>query len=240
MEDIKIKSSWPEVTIGEYQQIIAIAQTETEETDAATLLDNRLKILSILSGKEVDYFESMPQCKTREYLMLLSFLKTPIPSGEIKRSYKMGGKVFDVTGTAVKLSKASVKSLKAIQFIDYMNYKKNNANTPRIDTIHKELAIYVIPKKEDYGVPGKIGVSENAEIIRDQMPIVDALAISDFFFAQFEALLMTSASSLERKMMKALRKKGGLEAESLLQQIKQLQDLKSKNRFLRFGGGASI
>lgn len=229
-----IKNKWDEVTIGEYQSIIALFKNFNVETDDP--LEHNISLLTILSDKDKEYFEAIPITQLSEHIDNLSFIHTPIPHAKVVRYYNLGDKKFEATGTAYKISQASAKDLKAIQYIDHLTLWEN----PELNTenLHLMLAVYLIPKGESYGSEG-FSISKNAELIQKHMKICDALAVSDFFLLQFKASIHSTVNYLESIIKKAM-KKNPQKAQALKEKLKMLKSLGSPKDLWANGDGDLI
>lgn len=239
MSKANIKSSWSEVTIGEYKEFIKLAETFDESgKEPMDVLNYNLSLLSLFSDQDQKYYEELTQHEYIDCVNTLDFLNTMPPIGKVKKTYVLGGKKYDVTGTARKIGESSIRELKAIQYIDFLTVDKMKAEKGHIEMIDTELAILLLPKGVSYGTEG-FSVSENAEYIAKHLSICDALAISAFFLLQYEALIVSTVNSLKRRLRKTIRKNPETMSE-LKTELRKLDNLRSPMDLCRNGVGGII
>lgn len=117
----------------------------------------------------------------------------------IKLKYNINGKVFKPVLNPMKI--------KASQYIDFQYYIQNNGK------INELISVFLIPvKKKWYGKEVKMEYNEGYDVIEVQeyllnnMKIVDAKEISDFFLLLSIRLMKNMETSLTRKKMKMVKK----------------------------------
>lgn len=234
---MEIKDNWSKVTIGEYQRIIDLY--EMKEGGQFDDLDLNIELYALLSGMTVNEVESLPYVNMDKVFEKLQFINTVIPTGEVKRWYKLGDKRFSPVGTAKMISEASARDMKAIQYIDYIGFCNRMEQNEKIRHIHTEMALFLIPEKEYYGMEG-FSIYENSEIIKNHMLITDALAVSAFFLSQYNSLITALATSLERGIKKNLKKMTPEQWKQLKSEEKKLKHLRSQTLSCQPMGGATI
>lgn len=232
MREIKIKTDWSQVTIEEYQNFVALTKILAQTPDdPIALLDFNIGVLEIFSDQSLYDIEEMSRTDFEQCLSHLEFIKDIPPTNQPKSDYIIGGKKYDISGAAKRLSELSVRDLKAIQYIDYQKVGEIKNEQGYIETLDTELAVLLVAEDESYG-SDDFSVSANAERIRKNLNICDALAISAFFFEQYKALTKTTERYLEskiKKMERMMRKAKTPQIQENIMKIKtQLINLKSQ------------
>jgi hypothetical protein len=177
-------NSWDKVTIGKYQEIKAIVETVKDENEART------QLLSCITDIEIEDLLDMPLVRYNHLLQNISFIYEEIPKTMVATKYVLGGVTFDVMLNMEKMITA--------QFIDYQNYIKDvNANLVPL------LSIFLIPKGKKYN--DGYDIVKMQQIIRDNLCIVDAAALTAFFLKWYESLLKVTVSYLTKKMKKMMK-----------------------------------
>lgn len=177
-------NSWDKVTIGKYQEIKAIVETVDDENEART------QLLSCITDIEIEDLLDMPLVRYNHLLQNIAFVYEEIPKTMVATKYVLGGVTFEVMLNMEKMITA--------QFIDYQNYIKDvNANLVPL------LSIFLIPKGKKYN--DGYDIVEMQRIIRDNLCIVDAAALTAFFLKWYESLLKVTVSCLTKKMKKMMK-----------------------------------
>ena len=180
-------NSWDKVTIGKYQEIKAIVETVDDENEART------QLLSCITDIEIEDLLDMPLVRYNHLLQNITFVYEEIPKTMVATKYMLGGVTFEVMLNMEKMITA--------QFIDYQNYIKDvNANLVPL------LSIFLIPKGKKYN--DGYDIVEMQRIIRDNLCIVDAAALTAFFLKWYESLLKVTVSSLFTESHRAARGEG--------------------------------
>lgn len=199
---MKIKKSWEEVTIGEFQRINKVVKEYQSRVNmAADDIDFTLAIISILAGKEVEDMSTEEFNNLSEKTM---FIAEPPKKNYPTTEYRLGDETFIFSGLKRLQKDATVRELKAIQYIDALHLAGDENGL--LDNLHKFLAV-VLQRKggKEYNEKG-FSVTENAEIIKDNMTITDALGVQAFFLQLSKVLTeITHDSSESRKAKKPKR-----------------------------------
>lgn len=243
MNELIIKQSWNEVTIGDFQEILKVVDLakQIDMDDFKIQIDYNVKLLTILSNiKDMDYFYDMTVDELNKCSEKLSFLSdNPIPS-EIKKNYEIAGYKFNIVNTIQRLTKASIRELRAIQYIDLLYIHSLKEESAQCELLHKELSILMIPEGKVYGTDA-FDIEESQDIIQNNMNICDALAVSAFFLTLFQTLTTIIESSLEKKLMKQIKKIKDLEKKMvLMERMKNLDKYKFQMNSQSSGDGSTI
>lgn len=195
---------WEDVTIEEFKQIqILLSDEELDEEDKALGL---VALFSDDDPLQTDFREF------RKRLENIQFIGKEIKPAEVKKEYVLGGVKY-------KLNK-NIYNLTTSQYIDYTSYLKNLDS----DTLYEDvLSVYLIPDGCKYNVG--YDIDETKRIIRNNIPITDALGIYNFFFLFFRNYIQISLHYLRKRMKKMMRKKN--KREEIENAMKQLDNLLS-------------
>lgn len=183
-------TSYKTLPLGKYLDILDIL--EDDHTDDVS---KRVAVLSILTGKTEDELETMPIMQFAQLSSSSRFLENEIPtlSRPIKH-IKAGDYAFNVT--------TDVKRLSTAQYVDFNSFAS--------DARHKLVEIlscFLIPEGCSYNEGYDIEDVQNC--IRENLNVVDAVAISAFFLSSLTQLLAAIQlySQLQMKLMPRRLKK---------------------------------
>lgn len=149
-----------------------------------------LEIVLLLSDMSRQELTELPITELKEILKELDFLDS-IPEGEVRDFYKVGKKKYKLT--------KRVEDINSGQFIDLMELVKDKEQIN--NRLHEIMAVLLLPVKKrrwwqifGNSTPEKYLHTpfEHTALQLHDMGIVDALAISNFFFALSTRLLETS------------------------------------------------
>lgn len=206
MMKIDKKIEWSDVTIEEFKQInILLTDDELDEEDKALGL---VALFSDDDPLQTDFREF------RKRLENIQFIGKEIKPAEVKKEYVLGGVKY-------KLNK-NIYNLTTSQYIDYTSYLKNLDS----DTLYEDvLSVYLIPDGCKYNVG--YDIDETKRIIRNNMPITDALGIYNFFFLFFRNYMQISLHYLRKRMKKMMKRRKKDKKEEIENVMKQLDNLLS-------------
>lgn len=247
MNDLILKTSWEDVTIGEFQDLMKAINIfkGLDSVNGDIEIDFQVKLLEILSNKNADFFYSGHFHGSEwnsSVQSVLSLLKDPPKRSEVKTTYEVAGFKFNISKTISKLSQATIKELKAIQYIDLLyihSQKKNVNNIKECELLHKELSILMIPEGKEYGEKG-FDIEWSQEHLRNNLNICDALSVSNYFLKLFQTLTTTIERSLEQTLKHQIRKiKDPEKRACLMEQMKNLDNFRYQMGS-RSGGAGSI
>lgn len=134
--------SWKDVTIKQFQQISEI-NTELDK------IDRDMWILSILHGKEFDYFESLPLGELAKWIKELDWMAIPMQP-EPQKPFKLAGRRFKLTTNKMELlahQNAAVQKLweeggvgNLHQILSYLSVELNWMGKPKkVNDVHNEF-----------------------------------------------------------------------------------------------------
>lgn len=178
MEQIKVKSSWEELTVGEFVQLEQILKSDIPESYRTA------NVLSLLSGKTLEEIEGLPITEFQSLSKCLSFIETKPEANKISDIYTLNSRKYKL--------EAEVGKIITAQYIDYQNYSKEQP----VD-ITKILSCWLVPLDHNYND----GYNMN-QVISDieTMKLVDALAVSFFFPKQLAAYMLILKDCLQKNL----------------------------------------
>lgn len=177
--------NWTKVTVGKYQEIKLIVDSGAEPEVVNT------ELISCLTDLDVEEILDMPLTRYNNFLQCTGFLYEDMPKRQVATKYVLGGTQFNVM--------LNIEEMTAAQFIDYQNYIKD------IDkNIVQLLSIFLIPKGHKYN--DGYDMLETQKIIRDNLCVCDAGAMSAFFLEWYNSLLTATVRCLTKRMKKMMKK----------------------------------
>lgn len=200
------KIEWSDVTLNEFKQInILLSDDELDEEDKALGL---VALFSDDDPLQTDFREF------RKRLENIQFIGKEIKPAEVKKEYVLGGVKY-------KLNK-NIYNLTTSQYIDYTSYLKNLDS----DTLYEDvLSVYLIPDGCKYNVG--YDIDETKRIIRNNIPITDALGIYNFFFLFFRNYMLITLHYLRKRMKKIMKRRKKDKKEEIENVMKQMDNLLS-------------
>lgn len=188
MKDIKLKKSWSEVTLAEYDKIMEICYNEDlseAEKDVA--------LIALLCGKTEDEIWQMPLEDIKFLKIDLMFLTNDFnyPKTLSFKKLKIGDWELEVIPDLQKMTYA--------QFVDYQTYIKD---TDRTGSAPKNkaaiLSCFLIPKGKRYN--DGYDLMELQRAIKENVSILVYNSVWYFFLQRSKSLLNNSAISLASKL----------------------------------------
>ena len=172
-------TSYKELPVGLWLDIRKI-QEETHDP-----VDARVAIVAILTGKTEREILNAPLSESSEWFARAEFLETPDPDipSRIAASYKAGP--FDLVPTT------DLRKITTAQYIDFQNFAPEGERK-----LVELLSVFLIPKGLDYNEG--YDIAEVQQAIREDLSVLDTLALSAFFLNKYAALIRRSRSSLAR------------------------------------------
>lgn len=183
MKTIKIKNSWEDITIKDFEDIEAIQKTSDD------YVDKYIKIIAVLSGLNEKDVLDINWNFLRSLEDQISFLSDE-PVKSIPDNY------YTINGIKYKVL-SDIGNIKAGQWIDIVNWQKQKNKS-----INDFLSIIMLPVGEEYSIDV---YSRNQKELYCNMKIVDALNISNFFLILYESIIKGLERYLTYKMKKALK-----------------------------------
>lgn len=176
---------YEKLTIGKYDELQLIY--ESDESD----YEKNVEIVALCNDLEVEDVEGMSLTTFNTLLQSTAFLYEAPKKKIVATKYVLGGTEFDVVMNMGKLTVA--------QYLDYQEYIKN-PDKNRVEL----LSIFLIPKGCKYGEG--YDMFEIQKIIRENLSIIDAIALTDFFLLLYQSLMKATLSSLKRRLKRMKRK----------------------------------
>lgn len=162
-------TNYNDLPLGAYLDIVAISDDDTREAN-----DKNLAILSILTGQSEDDLLDLLIGEFSLLMQKAAFLSEPLPrKGKPAKSYHLGPFTLDVMADVAKMT--------AGQYIDFQTFAASN------NDIAGMLSTILVPHGHTYGDgydPGRVRA-----VILEQLPIVEAIALSAFFLKRCELLI---------------------------------------------------
>lgn len=183
MKQTKRLTSWSDITLEQYIQMINVGKQELDE------LENLLELVKIVCGEEV---EQLPLAEYKQMLNHINFLSTPIPDIKPKSKYIIGGKEY--------VCDLDLSKITGSQYIDYTTYLKQNDGVEGYPNL---LSVFLVPKGCKYN-DGTYDINELKSNLPNML-FVDVKAIAFFLQRQYKTLLAITVDysiSVMKKMMK--------------------------------------
>lgn len=203
--------SWKELSVGKWMEIRDI-QNDPAIDGQYTMT---VAILSVLSDIPEEELYDMNINEFSKMTGDMAFLLEPMTKVAVCDKYKIGG--YELV--LVK----DLKELTASQFIDYQTFIKDADKY-----IVELLSIFLIPKGKKYCKD--YDIADVQRVIRENLSIADAEAISAFFLLSFKLLYKSMQISLIKKLKKAKKRMKAEEVTQIEQAIANLE--KSGDGFL--------
>lgn len=194
--ELILNQSWDLVSIEDYVNYTLIL-----EDKKITDFRKQVEILALLAGKTYDDLKNIAASQIIPHFNALTFLLKR-PTGDIKEFYEIGGKKYRLDMRIEKIS--------AGQFIDLTHYTKDKNLT--LDNLHLICATLLRPVRPFKGKKqlDKIEVEEyletpleeTSENLFQNMPITEALGISNFFTLVLGLYFRSIRVSLKEQTLK--------------------------------------
>jgi len=201
---ITIPTSWADVTLAQYKQIVEVPSLEFKDE-----LDNHLRVLSILTGIDDTEFLSIPLNELNKVLMNIKFIYTKPNKLKIKHKVKLGGQRYHVNYMPNQLD--------AGEYIDLTNYTKEEAKI--IENMPKILAVFLKPvnilggmtkgryKKNSQGRMSQTMESrEQTAALAKDLTMDVIFPMSDFFLKTWESSIEVTKAYFMREKRIAMEK----------------------------------
>lgn len=175
-------ANYNQLTIKQFLNCKRISELEADP------IDKNVRLLSEITGKQVDEIESLPISELKEQLRKLGAIETLLPESKVKMKFKVKGQRFTCIWEQQKLT--------AAQYIDVCHFTKNGGDM--IYQIHNILAAICV-KRTWYGKQLKYDGSQHkevADLFYNHMTIEQAYPIMLFFCKFYEELEINIATYL--------------------------------------------
>ena len=183
--------NWSNITLEQYQEIVAILGTDLPE------FNKELELVCYLFNLPKDEVLNMSIDTFKDYSAKLEFLKTP-HEGNMLKEFNINDITFQVGWELQKRT--------AGQFIDLSELTKEQDMIN--DNLHKILAVICIPKGSKYDGD----ITDRAELFKKHLTMDKVFPISGFFLA----VLKSSLPVIQDYLMRDVEKK----KKELLEMIK--------------------
>ena len=177
--------NYSDVTIEKYMEIKAVIE-EQYDNDVTNV--KLVSILSDMTEEEVGNLNLTEYKKLNEKLIFL----TEMPSKKmIATKYKLGGCEFEMM--------MNIQDMTVSQYIDYQTFIKDTEKY-----LVELISIFLIPKGKKYNEG--YDIMKVHKLIKENLSIVDALSMSDFFLLWYQSLTKATLHSLIRRLKKMKKK----------------------------------
>ena len=192
--------NYNKLTIGKYLELVEII-----EDDTLADIDKNVEIIALLDDEEVDVIYDLPLTEFNEKIQMTSFLYEEPKPLQVSTVYKLGNMELE---TCLNLN-----DLTTAQFIDYQTYVKDDSKLVEL------LSVFLIPKGHKYNKDYDIVEVQN--VIRENMPITQAMGLSAFFLLLSKSLLKASLTYSIKKLKKMMRKEKDEKKKEMMRQALQ-------------------
>ena len=192
--------NYNKLTIGKYLELVEII-----DDDTLADIDKNVELIALLDDKEVDMIYDLPLPEFNDKIQKTAFLYEEPKPLQVSTVYKLGDMELEAC--------LNINDLTTAQFIDYQTYVKDKNKMVEL------LSVFLVPKGHKYNKD--YNVFEVQKIIRDNMPITQAMGLSDFFLLLYKSLLKASLISSTKKLKKMMRKEKDLKKKEMMRQAIQ-------------------
>lgn len=189
--------NYNKLTIGKYLELVEII-----EDDTLADIDRNVEIIALLDDKEVDVIYDLPLTEFNEKIQMTSFLYEEPKPLQVSTVYKLGDMELEAC--------LNLNDLTTAQFIDYQTYVKDNSKLVEL------LSVFLIPKGHKYNKD--YDIVEVQKVIRDNMPVTQAMGLSAFFLLLSKSLLKASLTYSIKKLKKMMRKEKDMKKKEMMKQ----------------------
>lgn len=171
---------YEKLTIGKYDELMVIMDGDGTE------YEKKVEVVALLNDMEIEDVEALPLVTYNTLLQSTAFLYENPKKKMVADKYVLGGKEFELM--------MDMKKMTVSQYIDYQMFIKE------VDKYTVELlSIFLIPKGCKYN--DGYDIVEVQKIIRDNLCILDAKAMTDFFLLLFQSLTKATLRCFKRRLM---------------------------------------
>lgn len=204
--NVKIATSWDDITLAQYEALKGI---DTKQDNEGWVVD-AVVALSNLTRADV---LALPYAEFVKLASRLEFLNGTPRAAKVSDRMTIGGQEFDVSTT--------IPNIVAGQFLD----AKTIVKTPDIPMkIARVCSCFIIPAGKRYGTD--YDAEKHVEFLHNNLGVVEALSLADFFTKFSNAYMRSSLRSLRRIMTRA-RKTTPEQAKTIRQAMEVLQEVES-------------
>lgn len=200
---VQIADRWEDVSLRQYDALMALDPNQPNEDYVIAMVD----ILSNLSRDEI---LALPYAEFVKISERLSFMKTPPATHVPKSRLIVGGKPMTVTTT--------VGNILAAQFIDYKSIMAAKDIDMRLARL---CSCFVFPVDCKYGTD--YDTEKHVAFLYDNLGVVEALSLANFFMIQYKAYTESSLRSL-RWMLKNTKATTQEQREKIRETLDRLEE----------------
>ena len=187
--EIKIPTSWDDITLGQYIELRPILHTEQED------VTRMINILCVLTGKKREEIKELTIPDFHKLVKKMSFLNEPLSKELKKKRFIIGGKWYEF--------KIEAKKMLFGEYISVMEILQQAGDNEDVlfNNLHKILTVICRPVyKTMFGfktmdVDGE-KIRETADNFYKNMPITIAYPIGVFFYQRSPNLMEAIKTSL--------------------------------------------
>lgn len=200
---VQIADRWEDVSLRQYDAIMALDPKQPNE-------DYVIAMVEILSNLSRDEILALPYAEFVKISERLSFMKTPPATHVPKSRLIVGGKPMTVTTT--------VGNILAAQFIDYKSIMAAKDIDMRLARL---CSCFVFPADCKYGTD--YDTEKHVAFLYDNLGVVEALSLANFFMIQYKAYTESSLRSL-RWMLKNTKATTQEQQEKIRETLDRLEE----------------
>ena len=187
--EIKIPTSWEDITLGQYIELRPILHTEQED------VTRMINILCVLTGKKREEIKELTIPDFHKLVKKMSFLNEPLSKELKKKRFIIGGKWYEF--------KIEAKKMLFGEYISVMEILQQAGDNEDVlfNNLHKILTVICRPVyKTMFGfktmdIDGE-KIRETADNFYKNMPITIAYPIGVFFYQRSPNLMEAIKTSL--------------------------------------------
>ncbi len=196
--EIKIPTSWDDITLGQYIELRPILQTEQED------VTRMINILCVLTGKKREEIKEVTIPDFHKLVKKMSFLNEPLSKELKKKRFIIGGKWYEF--------KIEAKKMLFGEYISVMEILQQAGDNEDVlfNNLHKILTVICRPVyKTMFGfktmdIDGE-KIRETADNFYKNMPITIAYPIGVFFYLRYPNLTRVIKTSLMEEAKKQIK-----------------------------------
>ena len=196
--ELKIPTSWEDITLGQYIELRPILQTKEDD------IKRVINILCVLTGKKREEIRNVTIPDFHKLIKKMSFLNDPLPKQLNKRRFLIGGKWYEF--------KLDAKKMLFGEYISVMEILQKSGDNEDLlfNNLHKILTVICRPVyKTLFGfksvdIDGDL-IRETANNFYNNMPITIAYPIGVFFYQRYPTLTETIKTSLMEEAEKKIK-----------------------------------
>lgn len=193
--EITVKNSWEDISLGDYQQLVNVINTDSD------LLTKELQVLEILTNKTYDELSELTTLQVKQLLTHTRFLNTEI-TPEFKYEYELDGQKY--------IPKLLIEDYEAGRFVDIQSYLKNpteNLHLIVASVLDKkvEQPKWKVWKGDTIESYGDKDVKALSNTILESMPITQVNGLADFFLRNYVALWTTIEDYSEKSLEETIQ-----------------------------------